>query len=700
MKKSLLFSVCIFMFLISKEQVTQINANKNLLPIIALNSTNALFESSLDSSIWVSNGTVAGTIQITDTIKYIGFGQLLNGKLIFKGYSPKCGKEIFITDGTKSGTKLIKDINAGIAGSQPDGTTMAVLSNYVYFAAFTTTSGSELWKTDGTAANTVLVKDIVAGPTSGIDTSHFSIESTASAILFNGTTAANGNELWSSGGTSATTNLLKDINSGTVSSNPRGFYPFNSGYLFTVTSVAGTTIEIWKTNGTAAGTVLIKNNIQPPAYLPASFSFNVFHIFKNRAYFLINDGIHTGDAMWSTDAVDATTAHTSFLKDLGTLTGTSSILLSNAINLSDKFIFPYSDGVSIFSLWQSDGTATGTKVFKSFPVNSNGDIPFIFSSIGFDAGTNTISYPLYNGKFYFSGSDANGNELWMSDGTTTQLIKDIYPGNKDGITSNASWLFTTAGLFFAADNGTLGDELWKTDGTTTTVVKDIFTGVHNANPALYFVNNGKIFFSATDGNPADTTLRDLFVVDGIFTALPVKLLDFTVTPKGSDAIIEWSTAQEINAKDFTVQSGFDAEHWNNLGTVAAKGNSALVNKYSFTDFEIMNSGREKIYYRLVTTDEDGKNSYSNIISLKIKNEDSWQVRLYSNPVHENLGVELSGVKDQVNLSIHELTGKRIYNSQISQNGLISIPFNNASPGVYILVIKSGDKSESIKFIKE
>ena len=146
MKKSLLSLIFLLLFLYSKEQVTQINANKSLVAITPLNNTIALFESDIDSSIWISDGTAAGTVQISDTIKYIGYGDLLNGKYIFKGISPHCGKEMFITDGTSNGTKLIKDINPGTANSQSIATTMAALNNYLYFAAFTPAEGYELWK--------------------------------------------------------------------------------------------------------------------------------------------------------------------------------------------------------------------------------------------------------------------------------------------------------------------------------------------------------------------------------------------------------------------------------------------------------------------------------------------------------------------------------------------------------------------------
>ncbi|MEO9003229.1 MAG: T9SS type A sorting domain-containing protein [Ginsengibacter sp.] len=702
MKQLLLFLVITFLFFISHAQVTQINANKSLHGVTQLNNTLAIFQSGIDASIWVSDGTKDGTFQISDTIKYIGGGGLLNGKYIFKGQSPNCGNELFITDGTKGGTTIVKDINPGTANSQPRVTIMGATTDYIYFAAVTPLEGCELWRTDGTKANTTLVKDIGVSTTSGIDSTHFAIGLVGNIILFTATTPTNGNELWSTDGTPGNTSLLKDIDAGIISSNASFFYPFNDKVLFSTKAADGIKSEIWRSDGTTGGTVLLKDNISP------SFATSIFfHIFKNRAYFLINDNVHLGDAMYSTDGIDATVTHTNFLKVLGSSTLFGSMLLVSAINLSDKFIFQYYNidllsGLTIMNdLYQCDGTDEGTKVFKSFALNNN--FPFIYSSLSFDIPTKTIIYPLFNGKFYFSGDDgSHGNELWMSDGTNSSMLEDMNPGLGDGII-NSSFLFTSSYLFFAANDGVHGNELLKTNGTKagTTMVKDIFPGTHNADPSLEFINNGKIFFSAKDSDPSDSSVTDLYVVDGNFSPLPVNLLNFTVTTKDADALLQWSTAQELNSRNFIIQSSDDAQHWNQIGTLAAAGNSSLQNNYSFIDAGVMNSGKNIVYYRLKETDLDGQTTNSNIIYLKIKGNSQWNVQLYSNPVHDNnVKIMLTGVQGNAGLTINDLNGRVIYKKQIqNQNGLINIAADIPS-GVYILHITTVEGSKSIKFVKE
>jgi ELWxxDGT repeat protein len=714
MKKFLLFTLWIFLFThLLQAQVTRINNNSSLQPITPLNSNLAIALSGVDQTLWVTDGTAAGTFQLSNTIKDTGAGVVLNGKYIFAGSTTATGQEIFITDGTIAGTKIISDIVTGATGSNPDNN-MTVLNGFVYFTAATAAEGRELWRTDGTPGNTAIVKDIIAGPTSSNDPDKYELISTGTYLLFDVKTTAEGNELWWSNGTIGNASSLKNLITGPMSSDPRTFFRFNNVILFSATSADGTHGEVWRTDGTSGGTILLKNNITGGffGFLP----FNaLFHVFNNRAYFLINDGVNAA-GIWSTDGIDATAAHTSFLKDVGGTADINALLFIDAFNLPGKFIFPVADfdigsgDITRGDLWESDGTtAAGTKLFKSFPLNANNTPPAIFVNIGLNTTNQTITYPLYNGNFFFSAnSTAEGNELWLTNGdpsaATTHLVRDINTGNGDGVTIAGSYFYSTAGLYFAATNGVQGNELWKSDGTTTgtTIVKDInpnaAVNTGDSDPSLDFIVNGRIMFTATDGDHATNT--DLFVVDGIFNPLPIKLLDFTVLPKSADAILNWRTSQEINSKDYTVQRSFDGRTFESVGTVAASGTSATGKAYSFIDAGIINSGKSIIYYRLVTTDIDGKSAYSPVITLKLTGTGKWNVKLLSNPVSENIKVVLSGITENVQFSVMDLNGKKIYTKQLAAvNGQISLPTDHLPRGVYTLITETLKERKAIQFVK-
>ena len=81
--------------------------------------------------------------------------------LYFRADDGTNGEELWKSDGTASGTVMVKDINSGSSGSYPSGLT--AVGNTLYFTADDGTNGEELWKSDGTASGTVMVKDIYSG---------------------------------------------------------------------------------------------------------------------------------------------------------------------------------------------------------------------------------------------------------------------------------------------------------------------------------------------------------------------------------------------------------------------------------------------------------------------------------------------------------------------------------------------------------
>lgn len=715
MKKQLLFLIYMaFATLrLNAQGVTQINANKSLQVDVPLSSNKTFLHSDIDSSIWATDGTLAGTVQISPTIKFDDDFGLLNGKIIFSGSTTATGSEVYISDGTPGGTVLVKDINPGIGDSRPR--SFALLNGFLYFSAERPAEGRELWRTDGTSGGTTLVKDIVPGSVSSFDTTlsvNNDIFSNGSFLLFAANTSA-GNELWKSDGSNAGTVLVKDINAGADSSNPDNFFKLNNNTILFTATDAATGNEIWKTDGSTGGTTLVKD-INPGTasstsieIFPGFFQpfFLGFHIFNNKAYFAANDGTSSGE-LWSTDG---TGANTILLKDFtGNATSHIFPFVIDAINFPGKFIFPFGDGTSRSELWESDGTPGGTVLFKSFSPTTAGGVPEIFIPYSVDFVNQTLTNPLFNGKFFFgAGTTAQGTELWSSDGTIggTAIVKDINPGVGDGIDfsiGDGSYLYTTQTFFFGASEPTDGGELWRTDGTAanTTMVADINPNTGNSHPRLsFFVANGKVLFGATDGNPVDSSITDLYAVDGSFVALPIKLTDFTVIPKGNDALLQWSTQQEINSKSFTVQRSYDGKNFEDIGSVDASGTTYLVSNYSFTDIGIMNSGKQVIYYRLEAIDIDGKSVNTNIITLKLRGIGKWNVQLLANPVQENISILLSDVTGKLQLSIRDITGRIVYTKSLENiNGQISLPAPQQS-GIYLLEAVNNNERKALKFIK-
>src|SRR5205807_2203121 len=134
----------------------------------------------------------------------------VGGTLFFTASGSGTGTELWKSDGTAQGTVLVKDISAGPGDSRP--MNLASGMGKLFFSASQPSTGREPWKSDGTEAGTVLVKDIYPGPGSSLGNSATGRPTEVNGILFFAAFRPDtGWELWKSDGTDAGTVLVKDI---------------------------------------------------------------------------------------------------------------------------------------------------------------------------------------------------------------------------------------------------------------------------------------------------------------------------------------------------------------------------------------------------------------------------------------------------------------------------------------------------------
>ena len=465
-------------------------------------------------AIWKSDGTPAGTVMVKDIISGPGdelpfYLTNVNGTLFFMANNGTSGNELWKSDGTPAGTVMVKDINPGEKSSSPKDLTN--LDGVLFFSATNGTGGFELWKSDGTSQGTVMVRDIIPGTSSSIDPygrAHFTHAN--GTLFFVAEDGTHGRELWKSDGTSKGTMMVKDINPGETSSDIRQSIIANGTLFFTVDD--GTHgFELWKSNGTsAAGTVMVKD-INP---VSAGSSPYELRNVNGTLFFSATNGTG-GYELWKSDG---TSAGTVMLKDIypgpeGSLTPEdpySSNVYTTDVN--GTFFFTAQDSIHGFELWKSDGTREGTVMVKEINPSSN-------KFFGPRYLTNV------NGTLFFAADDGtHGLELWKSDGTSagTVMVKDIYPNPNSSVGRFPYYTFfanVNGTLFFTATNGTSGYELWKSDGTSegTVMVKDINPGSQSSTPFQLTNVNGTLFFRAnngtngtelwkSDGTPAGTVL--------------------------------------------------------------------------------------------------------------------------------------------------------------------------------------------------
>jgi ELWxxDGT repeat protein len=410
-----------------------------------------------------------------------------NNKLYFSSHDWLNGNELWVTDGTESGTKILKDIYPGVNSSEINWGSpkfKIIYHNQLFFYA-TSSNGDELWKTDGTTEGTVMVKDIYLGK-SGSSPSSFIIYN--DLLYFVARDGEHGWELWKTDGTESGTVMVKDINPGSSDSQISSVIEFN-GFLFFSANNGTTGKELWKSDGTETGTVLVKD-INPGLNLGVPDG-QLFRIYNGCFYFLADNGTN-GTELWKSDGTENGTV---LVKDIYNGATGSSLKLIDTLN--NQLIFLANDGVHGAELWKTNGTNIGTTLLKDIY-----------------AGTKTANC-MYLKKFgsciYFSADDStHGAELWKTDGTSngTQLIRDIRAGK----TASSPKIFVqyNGNVYFTATDGITGIEVWLTDGTEsgTKILKDLNTS-GSSNASAFCVSGGKLFFNAVS-----PYYSKLFVTDG------------------------------------------------------------------------------------------------------------------------------------------------------------------------------------------
>lgn len=184
---------------------------------------------------------------------------------------------------------------------------------------------------------------------------------------------------------------------------------------------------------------------------------------------------------------------------------------------------------------------------------------------------------------------------------------------------------------------------------------------------------------------------------------PVTFVDVTAKQKGAGVSIDWSTSQEINNNYFEAERSADGNNgWQSVGRVAGAGNSQVAHQYNAFD---ANPYSGMNYYRVRQVDKDGKSSYSKTVSLRVDNNGS-RVSIIANPFRSTLKVQFSGVSQQVNARLVDLTGKQVARETWNiANGESTQQFTNISSlqkGIYILSVqnKNGEVLFNGKVIKQ
>jgi ELWxxDGT repeat protein len=210
--------------------------------------------------------------------------------------SVSIGKELYTSTGAN--VTLVKDIYPGY-DSSADPARLTNVSNTLFFAANDGTHGAELWKSDGTVTGTVLVKDVYSGTGSGLAVAcNNGIDTpcqanVAGVFYFNADDGTHGPELWKSDGTVTGTVMVKDIYPGSSSTYNPIHLTAAQGRLYFVANDGSYGNEVWVSDGTPTGTLMLKD-VQPAG---VSLAPALLTTAGDWLYFVANDSVH-GQELW------------------------------------------------------------------------------------------------------------------------------------------------------------------------------------------------------------------------------------------------------------------------------------------------------------------------------------------------------------------------------------------------------------------
>ncbi|HSS77678.1 MAG TPA: ELWxxDGT repeat protein, partial [Thermoanaerobaculia bacterium] len=304
------------------------------------------------NGLWTTDGTSGGSARVVPATTLSGTEGFVAalGEVYFAGASPSNGTQLWKTNGTLGGTAMIQNL-----GPNANAATLGALGASVYFSAASGTFGQELYRSTG--VNSVFfLGDLNPGPSGSYPQSFTPLGSVAVFTADGG--SATGQELFVTDGTQGGTGVLKDIMPGAGSSSPGSLLKLGTSVLFTAND--GTTgLELWRTDGTPAGTVPVKDiNPGPGSGIQIPPTGAALTLLGNAVYFTADDGTSGGE-LWKSDGTAAGTVR---VKDIRP--GSRSSDVDAVTVVGSRLFFIADDGVHGRELWVSDGTDAGTRMVQ------------------------------------------------------------------------------------------------------------------------------------------------------------------------------------------------------------------------------------------------------------------------------------------------------------------------------------------------
>jgi len=461
------------------------------------------------------------------------------GEVYFTARNEAVGMELWATDGTAQGTRLVADFCPGSCDSWA--VVVGRTEDHLFLRVDDGASGDELWSL-GAGGTPVRLGDLCPGACDGV---LFATTVLGGRLFFQGTDGVSGLELWASDGTVAGTHQVRDICPGPCDAAPSRLTPWGDQLYFAAEDgVAGR--ELWASDGTAAGTRLVADLCPGCDADPRALT-----VFEDRLYFGADDG-EVGREPWVTDGTAAGTARLADLRQ--GFHNTEGMVLPNSSD--PQAFFAALDTLYVkgdcsnggLCAWKESGNAW-VPATELFPAGTNhgifealehqGELFFttgrdfgtdgdrLWATDGTPAGTRLVFSallalreltPTPDGILFTASAEVFGeisNTLWFSDGASEGTSEGAVPlglrTSGGSIDFPRGLVSTPQGVFFQARQGSFRAEPWVTDGTEegTGQLLDLAPATPSSRLTPYFGVGKRLLFAASG-----SFSRGLFGTDG------------------------------------------------------------------------------------------------------------------------------------------------------------------------------------------
>ena len=334
---------------------------------------------------------------------------------------------------------------------------------------------------------------------------------------------------------------------------------------------------------------------------------------------------------------------------------------------------------------------TGDLYTQDNPIN--GDFDFDIAGIGRISATDQVTQAQGSGLLSVENpTDLDDNEylLWGNDGQPASLVSTSdLPGTTENRLAR-TWRLSEVGSGGSAVDVGAVDMAFNLGGL----------GFSEEEVQL-------LVDTDNDGNFADETPiagarlvgAEIFQFDGVtaladgrrFTigqasaSLPIVLLNLSLTEQADgQPLLEWQTISETDNDYFVIERSTPTVDWQEIGTLPGGGTTTTVQRYRFTDTAPVGG---RLYYRIRQVDYDGRQAYSQVLSLSISADRTSGMVVFPNPTHGSMRLLHGDAGSEAPVRIFTQAGREVthyVDLRYEAGAAVDLDLGQLPPGSYLV----------------